>query len=309
MSENSFVPNEPFDIYISSPGLSASAISSLLNSPHAYEYFKSHPRPEPTKSMELGKMLHLFLLEPDSFRAQYAVTPEQKDFPGALVTQKDLQEKCKAYGLKVSGTKAELTARLKEHTTGLLFWDDIVAEATGGNRKALGKGELDMLLGLEKAITKHTTAKKILVQGVPEVSGYWSDSEFGIKGKMRADWLTENGYIVDLKTTTNGKKMQWQKKLFEYRYDVQAAWYLRGFKEIKGHDAKGFIHLVVETQPPYHVFVYVADATVIECGETGGSVSQGYRQAIDILKECDKNNFYPMPQMEIESEAMPDWTL
>jgi hypothetical protein len=118
-----------------------------------------------------------------------------------------------------------------------------------------------------------------------------------------------NKYIVDLKTTTNGRKLQWQKKLFEYRYDVQAAWYLRGYTKIKGVEPKGFVHLVVETLPPYHAYVYVADATVIECGETGGSHSQGYKQAIEILKECEKTNLYPMPQMEIEPESMPDWTL
>lgn len=298
--------NEDFDEYLKSDGMSSSRIVQLTRSAHEYEYF-THNKIEETPSMRLGRMLHFFILEPNKFTDLYAVTPELENYPRALKSLDDLKTACKQYGLKTSGTKAELMALLKTKDSTLQFWDEILDHHKRDNKTLLTKTEYNLLLGLEKSIMKHTMIKKILADGIPEMSGYWTDSEYNIKGKMRADWLTEKGYIVDLKTTSNGSLRKWQHKLIDYRYDIQAAWYCRGFEQIKQVKPKGFIHFIVEVKPPYNIYCYLADNTVLECGETGGNNSIGYKQALDLYAKCVAQNFWPMPQSEIEIENMPDY--
>jgi hypothetical protein len=305
MEKTGFI-QENFDDYLATKAMSSGQLVRLSRSAHEYEYFQKWPTVE-TQSMSLGKMLHYFILEPDKFTERYAVSPVAEDYPKALKTADHLKEKCKQYGLKASGTKQQMMEALRAKDSELEFWDEILEHYAKGDRILLSKTEYQMLIGLENSIRKHSMLKKILADGIPELSGYWVDSEYKIDCKMRADWVTEKGYIVDLKTTTSGDLRSWGRKLVDYRYDIQAAWYSRGFEQIKGYKPKGFIHFIVETKPPYNIFTYLADNTVLECGETGGSDSLGYRQALDSYMNCQKTGFWPMLQTELEIESMPNY--
>lgn len=299
---------DEFSAYLSAPAMNSGRLVRLSRSAHEFDYFEKNPQEE-TPSMALGKMLHYFILEPEKFTERFAVAPNIEDYPKALKSAEQLKEKCKTYGLKASGTKAEMMASLKAKDSELEFWDEIVEHFEKGERKLLTKSEYQLLIGLESSIRKHSMIKKILADGIPELSGYWHDEEYKMDCKMRADWITEKGYIVDLKTTSSGDKRSWQRKLVDYRYDIQAAWYCRGYEKIKGVKPKGFIHFVVETKPPYNIYTYLADNTVLECGETGGNDSLGYKQALDLYLSCQKNGTWPMLQTELEVESMPEFYL
>lgn len=303
--ENEF-KQEPMSEYQRFKAMNSGSIVNMSRSAHEYKYFKDNPK-EATPQMELGRMLHYYLLEPDKFNELYVVPPKSEDYPRAMRTVEEIKAKCKEFGLKVSGKKEDLKARLLEKDSTLQFWDDVLADYVGSAKRAITESELNLLIGLVSSIVKHNRIKKILAQGIPEMSGYWLDTKWKIPCKMRADWLTEKGYIVDLKTTTEGHRHAWEKKMVKFRYDIQAAWYCRGFEQIKGYPPKGFIHIVVETKPPFNVYCYFANPTVLECGRTGGKDTIGYEQALDNYLVCMERDEWPMPQMDMEDEAMPDW--
>ncbi len=72
----------------------------------------------------------------------------------------------------------------------------------------------------------------LLQKGEAEVSAY--GELCGINIRVRADWINfEEGYILDVKTTTGNVKDKYdlQKKFSKYSYDLSAALYLDLFKQ------------------------------------------------------------------------------
>lgn len=93
--------------------------------------------------------------------------------------------------------------------------------------------------------------------GDAEVTGIWQESN-GIWCRMRLDWLPtvarDGGHItvVDLKTTEqSANAADWQRTMFDFGGDIQAAFYSRGLKHlIPGVRTVDFVFVVVEQNPP-----------------------------------------------------------
>lgn len=138
--------------------------------------------------------------------------------------------------------------------------------------------------GMADAVRDHPQAKRWL-QGRPEVSAYALDGENGRMRRCRFDVLGDL-FIGDLKSTKDASPESFAKDAANYRYHMQAAWYLDLARDL-GHPALGFAFIAVEKEPPYQVAVYELDAEAIEYGQMLN------RRALDTWDACLRADEWP----------------
>ena len=218
--------------YHAHSGVSKSKLDSIAKSPlHYWSRWCDPSRiaPAPTPAMERGTALHMALLEPDKFEATYAQAP-------------DVNRTTKA---------------------GKLEWE----LAASGGKKLLKKDEWDCVHYMLRAVMEHPMAHKILAaSGRAEESFFAKCPSTGLELKCRPDWLTDSGWLVDIKTTQDASLKGFQKSVANFRYHVQAAHYLNVFKLATGVTPRGFVFIAVESSDPYAVQVFEASPLLIETG-------------------------------------------
>lgn len=84
----------------------------------------------------------------------------------------------------------------------------------------------------------------------------WQCRRTGIWCKSEIDWITENGIIVDLKTSADSGFWFFQKQAKRFGYLNQAAFYLEGLSHVMRMKHDDFLFAVVETNPPFESNVY-----------------------------------------------------
>jgi exodeoxyribonuclease VIII len=107
--------------------------------------------------------------------------------------------------------------------------------------------------------------------------------------------------MVDLKTTRDASPRGFMRSIADYRYHVQAAWYLNGVEQATGKRPDQFIFICVESTAPYVVAVYAADEVMTD---------RGYEQAMkDLgkLAECRAADSWPSYSDQIETISLPGW--
>ena len=133
----------------------------------------------------------------------------------------------------------------------MLYSKELLSGANKGELTADAKKYSDMLKGMHSSLEADLLAKKWMKGGSPEVSVF---AEFeGWPVKCRIDYLAKN-YGIDLKTTSK-PLAEFEKALYEYRYDWQAAFYCLCC-ELAGHPIKEFFFLVVEKKEPFDVGMF-----------------------------------------------------
>jgi len=105
---------------------------------------------------------------------------------------------------------------------------------------------------------------------------------------------------VDLKTTEDASP-GFRKSIANFRYHVQAAWYLDGVERATGRRPEQFLFVCVEKRAPYACAVYAADAEMIEAG------AKQTRMDLDKLAECKASNSWPGYSNQIETISLPAW--
>ena len=96
-----------------------------------------------------------------------------------------------------------------------------------------------------------------------ELSGFWKHPG-GVDACLRLDrHLPEPKIIIDAKFMAEGSPDKFRRDVFKYRYDIQAAWYIDGMKEITGEDYD-FMFLVCEKNWPWNVQLYRIEDSWIE---------------------------------------------
>jgi exodeoxyribonuclease VIII len=224
--------------------------------------------PEPTPAMAIGSAVHTHVLELDQWDARYVTAPE-------------------GINRRTNAGKAE--------------WETFETAATG--RTVLSRTDAELVMRMGHSVFKHPAAAMLLAMpGKAETTHMWIDEATGLQCKCRPDWLTDDGsLIVDLKTTEDASPSGFQKSVANWRYHVQAAWYLSGVAEATGTCPDQFIFIVVEKKPPYAVAVYAADAEMIGLG-----AKQAVRD-LDTLATCKAANAWPGYSDQIETISLPPW--
>jgi hypothetical protein len=236
------------------PAISKSHLDQINRSPLHYwsRYVDPNRQPmQPTAAMELGTAVHMAVLEPELFLETYATAP----------------------GLSKT-TKAGKEA-----------W----AEAEASGKKLLKPDELDQIDCMHQALLSHPGARKALKsQGQAEQSFITKDPGTDLEIKCRPDYLTDSGLVIDLKTTTDASLDAFSKSTANFRYYVQAAWYLHVLEVATGQRPKGFVFLAVEKTAPYAVQVFKASPDLITMG-----LDQAFA---DLARIAECKRIYPEDQ-------------
>ena len=111
---------------------------------------------------------------------------------------------------------------------------------------------------MRDAVMAHPLASQYLSgPGRAEQSIFWNWSpEIPVRCRIRPDWVTGDGVLVDLKTTKSVRPASFIKSVELFRYHVQAGFYSEGFYRAFGFAPKKFVFIAVEKIPPYHVGVF-----------------------------------------------------
>ena len=256
--------------YHAHPAVSKSHLDLIARSPlHYWARYLDPDRvaPEPSPQMRLGTALHTHVLELSRWDQEIAVAPQIN----------------------------RLTKAGKEE------WAAFMAASAG--RTVITADDAAQVMAMGRAVLRHPAAAMLLgLPGKAETTHMWKDASTGLECKCRPDWLTDDGSIVvDLKTTKEASPRGFKQSVANYRYHVQAAWYLHGLEQATGRRPDQFIFICVESTAPYAVAVYAADAEMIE---------RGHDQAMRDLAKlavCKAADHWPSYSDQIETISLPGW--
>ena len=207
--------------------------------------------------------------------------------------------------LSTSGSRHELADLLRANGQPVTLWSDVLAEWTENNpgRQVLSEEVWQQLHDMRDAVINHPAAGALLESypGEAEKSVYWNDKTTGVLCRCRPDWWRDDNILVDLKTTEDASTEGFAKSIANYRYDVQAAYYLDGVEAATGKRPKAFVFIAVEKKQPYGVGVYVLDAASLDLGRAQ------YQHDLAIYAECLANDNWPGYGDKIQTISLPAW--
>lgn len=190
-----FVPDV---VYFQSNRLSQSVLSRVISqSPrHAKHYYDKGF--ESTDAMDFGTMVHKLLLEPEDFKAKYAVAP------------------------KVDRRKKE----------GKELWTAFMEENPG--KEIITKDDYDKAKYMLDGFIANDAAVNLVACGQYEVAMFWTDVETGLKMKAKVDSIDfEKHRLGDLKTTLSCADRSLITTIKKYNYAFQQAAYSDGYEALK----------------------------------------------------------------------------
>jgi len=251
--------------------VSKSGLDQIAKSPlHYWARFLDPDRvwTEPTPAMRLGTALHTHVLELSKWDEQIAVAP------------------------------VDVNRRTKE---GREQW---AAFETAAKRKTvITADDADLVMRMGRSVFGHPAAAMLLgLPGKAETTHMWTDAATGLQCKCRPDWLTDDGLLmVDVKTTEDASPRGFSRSIAQWRYHVQAAWYLDGLEQATGTRPEQFIFICVEKKAPFACAVYAADAEMIAAG------AQTAARDLEVLATCKAADAWPGYSDQIEPISLPAW--
>ena len=234
---------------------------------HLFDKKNGPPRPS-TAAFDLGTALHAFALPGESLDSVAVRMPE---------------------GLKK--TTKEGKAFVAEHA------DKIILNSADGY--ALDQ----MMLSLREHPVSSALVKGEL-PGKSEQSFFCKDDETGLELKCRPDFMLNDGsMIIDLKTTLDASPKGFQRSMVNYRYYVQAAWYLDVVEKATGRRPDAFLFVAVEKNRPYNTAVYCADEQMIQVGR------EHARRDLEKIAKWESTGIYEGYSDRAEMISLPKWML
>ena len=256
-------PDIPNEVYHADRScVSVSGLKEILRSPAHFQAYLQGANRKETSAMFLGTAVHTRLLEPHLYASEYVVAP---------ISDKRL----KAY---------------KEF------------EIANANKKILTPDQMAVIEGIAQSVSQHTSADTLLRAGLVEHSIIWQDEETGIWLKIRPDCLCvdfDTGICLDVKKTTDASRQAFKWACDRYLYDLQAAVYLEGLRQVFKRDFD-FVFLPIEEEAPYGCALYGAPDDMLQDGK------RLFRKAMRELKQCRDSGLWPSYQPDGDYELL-DW--
>lgn len=207
--------------------------------------------------------------------------------------------------LSISGSTEQLAETLRANGKPVTLWRDLKAEweRNNGHRIVLSSDEWDQLHAMRDAVMSHPKAAALLSKkGKAEQSVYWRDAVTGVLCRCRPDYLTDDDFVIDLKSTEDASPQEFAKSVASWRYHVQHPFYADGLTAVR-RPPKAFVFIACEKKAPYAVGVYVLDAAAVELGR------MQYSRELAVYAECLKTNHWPAYSDRIEELVLPGWYL
>lgn len=250
--------------------VSSSSLKKIIQvSPKTFRHtFFIAGKKELTKSMKLGRLAHMAILEGEKFKYNFIVEPihEGRTKKGEITNSLNCQE--------VKDAKAA-------------WWADLPPSAIVTTIE-----EKDTLLGMIDSLLSHGEANKYLSAGIAEVSGYYVDPDTGIACRVRPDFICrERRIITELKTSDDAREEAFRWKVNgerdAYWYDFQLAMQVEGFFQIENQPLELAAWIAIEPHGAYEVAVHPMTIPTQEVGHIK------YRRALTRLKESIDTNCWP----------------
>ena len=246
-------PDVPNEVYHADRScVSSSGLKQILRTPAHYQAYLNGASRKETPALFLGTAIHTRLLEPELYAQEYVVAPS-------------------------------LDKRTKE-------WKEF--ELANANKKILTPDQMVILEGIAHSVSQHQSAQTLLAGGLVEHSIIWQDEETGIWCKIRPDLLCvdfDTGICLDVKSTEDASPPEFVRSCVNYDYDLSAAMYLEGLRNVFKRDFD-FVFLPVEKSAPYGCALYGAPKEMIERG------TRRFRNALALLKSCRESDQWPSYQ-------------
>jgi exodeoxyribonuclease VIII len=231
--------------------LSKSRLDLINRAPALYKrkYIDGIDDATESPALILGQAVHCRILEPAEFGKRFTIAPA-------------------------------LDRRTKD---GKEKWENFLQQSEG--LKVLTKEQDEIIEGINHAIYQHPAASYLLgLAGDSEIMENWTDEISGLPCRGIFDRLTSNSLLIDIKTTDDASPKGFARSVVKYRYHVQTAFYMDGFKASRGTECEGFFFIAVEKAPPHLVAVYYLTAEDIERGR------EQYRKDIETFTACLNSN-------------------
>lgn len=232
------------DAYLSLPSLGSSDLKIILNSPADFIANCSRIKNE-TKATTLGTAIHAAILEPDEFNDRYVIQNQD-------------------WGPRNKGE-------------GYQRWKEFKAEAKESGKLVIAFEDSLLLKRVIDATEKHKGLRSLLKGAAFEKTAISTDGKL----KARADLITVDNYIWDLKTTSKGvNDNDISKTIYTMGYHFQAAHHMRVFVDHMPIEGFGWIFVSTDT-PAVHIVTRKASQTLLKAGK------KDHDYALTLLHECN----------------------
>ena len=124
--------------------------------------------------------------------------------------------------------------------------------------------------------------------GEAEVTALWTDRDYNVHRKARADRVLDGGRIlVDLKTARSAHPIGFARAIWDHGYFARAAWYLDGWEAATGRRPEEYWFVVVESKAPHLTAVHKLPEASLEWGRIIN------RQGVAIFADCMTRGEWP----------------
>jgi len=252
--------------YHALPSISKSGLDLIHRAPALYRYRRANPTPA-TPAMRWGTLVHTAILEPETMGERHIVAPA--------------------------------VDRRTKH--GKEAWDEFQLVAANG-KEIITAEEFFALESIRAMAHGDPVAGPILAKiSQVERSIFWTDTDNQIECRCRPDAILDNGYLLDVKTTTDASADSFSRSIAQWRYHVQAAFYSDGYEQEFGEHPRGFAFLAIEKEPPYLCAVYLMDYKAILRGRSE------YQADLRTLRKCLDTDTWPGLSIEPTRIDLPKW--
>ena len=247
--------------------ISKTGLDYLTRSPaHYWERYLNPDRAEdePTPAMVFGSLFHTLVLEPEKYERRYVVAPA-------------LHKNSNAY---------------KE-------W-----AAAQSELEIINADQLERAQKMATAIRNHVSAGASLKSGKAEQRYDFQEPITGALCRMKLDFETvigEQTYLIDVKTSEDARVEAFGRSVVNYRYDVQAAFYMDGYTLATGVQPAAFVFVVIEKEPPYAVACYTVPNEVLQLGRTK------YLRDLEVYQRCLETDVWNGYEASFQALELPTW--
>jgi len=230
---------------------SASQLKALYKSPGHYQAYLDKIW-ETTKSLDLGTMIHMAILEPDKFKETYVKMPDDTKIIKQIFS--DLAK-------ENEGKKKPKVIKAPRRTNTYAKWKETIeSRIEKEGRKLYSDADAYVLDKIMNKMYMTGIIDTFFSDGEAEktVKGHVTDFKYNFDALAIIDYARED-MDVDLKTTSSDmSSFKWDAK--KYGYDIQA----RLTSAIR---KKPFVFIVVQTVEPYDIGVFSTSDRFLEDGE------------------------------------------
>lgn len=133
----------------------------------------------------------------------------------------------------------------------------------------LSAADMTKALAMRDAALQHPIIRKVAESiDVRELSIFQTDPTTGLELKIRPDALTTNGWLIDVKTTSDARDAKFKWSVRDYGYAHQAAHYLKVLRLEAAREIRGQLLVLIENEAPYACrVVRIPDEAINEAAE------------------------------------------